>query len=272
VVSLIPGLVMASGDVGGDTGGMSEAGGSAAPGAGGLGVASRERVREVWRELMGAPSAFRAAGWVVAASPGDERRIGVVRLEDAVAVSAPAELVEVIGEVLAGSTVDLTDPGAVVELLGAAAPVAGVRGPAVLAYTDPGCFTPRPGPAVATVAAGDSGVVGLAAACGADDADESGITEMTSPLSVVQVDGQVVAACGYEVWCGELAQVGVLTHPRFRGRGLGAAVASATVAHALAAGLVAQWRARVTIAASRRIARSLGFVEVGRQLTVRLRR
>jgi GNAT superfamily N-acetyltransferase len=262
---------MASGDVGGDTGGMSEAGGLAALGAGGFRVASGERVRGVWRELMGAPSAFRTTGWVVAAVPGDERRIGMVRLEDAVAVSAPAELVEVIGEVVVGSAVDLTDPAAVVELLGPVAPVAGVRGPAVLAYADPGCFTPRPGPAVVTVAAGDAGVVGLAAACGADG-DESGITDKTSPLSVVRVGGQVAAACGYEVWRGELAQVGVLTHPRFRGRGLGAAVASATVAHALAAGLVVQWRARMTLTASRRIARSLGFVELGHQLTVRLRR
>jgi predicted GNAT family acetyltransferase len=115
-------------------------------------------------------------------------------------------------------------------------------------------------------------VVGLAADCGDDDADESGITEKPSPVSVVRVDGQVVAASGYEVWCGEVAHVGVLTHPRFRGRGLGAAVASATVAHALGAGLVAQWRARATNAASRRIARSLGFVEVGRQLSIRLQR
>jgi hypothetical protein len=211
---------MASGGAGGDTGEMSEAGGLAALGAGGFGAASGERVRGVWRELMGAPSAFRTAGWVVAAIPGNERRIGMVRLEDAVAVSAPAELVEVIGEVLAGSAADLTDPAAVVELLAPVAPVAGVRGPAVLAYADAGCFTPRPGPVVVTVAAGDVGVVGLAVACGAD-ADESGITGKTSQLAVVRVGGQVVAACGYEVWGGELAQVGVLTHPRFRGRGWG---------------------------------------------------
>lgn len=263
---------MASGVVGGDTGGMSEADGSAALGAGGLGVASWERVRGVWRELLGAPSAFRGAGCVVAAGRGDERRVGVVRLGDAVAVSAPAELVPVFREVAAAAAVvDLTDPGAVVELLGPVAAVAEVRGPAVLGYADAGCFKVRPDSGVATLAAGDASVVGLVAACGPEDAAETSITEMTSPVSVVRVDGQVVAAAGYEVWGGELAHVGVLTHPRFRGRGLGAAVASATVAHALASGLVVQWRARVTIVASRRIARSLGFVEVGRQLTVRLR-
>jgi GNAT superfamily N-acetyltransferase len=95
---------------------------------------------------------------------------------------------------------------------------------------------------------------------------------MTSPVSVIRAGGRVVAAAGYEVWGGELAQVGVLTDPRYRGRGLGTAVASAAVARAVGAGLVAQWRARPAIVGSRRIARTLGFVDVGWQLMVRLRR
>jgi GNAT superfamily N-acetyltransferase len=154
-------------------------------------------------------------------------------------------------------------------------PVAEVRGPAVLAYADAECFRPAAGAGcaeVATVGAGDPGVVGLMAACGGEDADESSITEMTSPLSVVRVDGRVVAAAGYEVWGGEVAQVGVLTDPRYRGRGLGTTVASAAVARAVRAALVAQWRARPAIVGSRRIARTLGFVDVGWQLAVRLGR
>jgi GNAT superfamily N-acetyltransferase len=241
----------------------------------GLAVASGERVRRVWRELTGAAAGFRGAGWVVAAGPGDQGRIVVVRLGDAGAVSAPAELAPAVREVVAGSLEDLTGPGAVVELLRTVVPVAGVRGPAVLAYADAGCCTPYEGAGVAEVAtlrAGDAGVVGLAAACGSDDADESSITEMTSPVSVIRADGRVVAAAGYEVWGGELAQVGVLTDPGYRGRGLGTAVAGAAVARAVAAGLVAQWRARPAIVGSRRIARTLGFVDLGWQLAVRLGR
>jgi GNAT superfamily N-acetyltransferase len=255
----------------GDTDGMDEVGWMDAAGVG-LEGASTERVRRVWRELTGAGAGFRTAGWVGAAGPGDEWRVSVVRLGDAGVVSVPGELVTAVGEVVAGAVVDLTEPGAVVELLGGVVPVVGVRGPAVLAYADVGCFKAGGGSGVATVDAGDAGVVGLAAACGGDDADECSITEMTLPLSVVRAGGQVVAASGYEVWHGELAQVGVLTHPRYRGRGLGTAVASAAVARALAAGLVAQWRARPVIAASRRIARTLGFVDVGRQLSLQLRR
>jgi GNAT superfamily N-acetyltransferase len=255
----------------GETGGMDEVEWTGSARAW-LERAAGERVRRVWRGVTGAVAAFREVGWVVAAWPDDGRRIGVVRLGDAGAVSAPAELLTAVGGAVAGSEVDLTDPQAVVELLGVVVDVAGVRGPAVLAYADSGCFRPLREAEVATVGAGDAGVVGLAAACGVDDADESSIARLTSPLSVIRAGGQVVAASGYEVWSGELAHVGVLTHPRHRGRGLGTAVAGAAVAHALTAGLVPQWRARATITASRRIARSLGFVEVGRQLSVQLRR
>jgi L-amino acid N-acyltransferase YncA len=231
-----------------------------------------ERVRRVWRELAGAPGGFRGAGWVVAAGPSGEGRVLVVRLGDAGVVSAPGELVPAVGEVVGGAPADLTEPEAVIEVLGTVVPVAGVRGPAVLAYADAGCFKPYQGAGVATVGAGDPGVVELAAASGGDDADESSITEMTSPVSVIRAGGRVVAAAGYEVWGGELAQVGVLTDPRYRGRGLGTAVASAAVARAVGAGLVAQWRARPAIVGSRRIARTLGFVDVGWQLMMRLRR
>ncbi|WP_437441411.1 GNAT family N-acetyltransferase [Streptomyces aureus] len=53
-----------------------------------------------------------------------------------------------------------------------------------------------------------------------------------------------------------------------RGRRLARHAGSAAVAHALAAGLLPQWRARPP--ASRRVARSLGFRELGSQLSVRL--
>lgn len=42
------------------------------------------------------------------------------------------------------------------------------------------------------------------------------------------------------------------------------------VRRSVAAGLVPQWRARTTLVASCRIARSLGFVELGRQTTYEL--
>lgn len=62
------------------------------------------------------------------------------------------------------------------------------------------------------------------------------------------------------------AHLSVLTAPAARGRGLARVTGSAAVAHALAAGLLPQWRARSL--ASRRVAAALGFTELGAQLSI----
>jgi GNAT superfamily N-acetyltransferase len=236
------------------------------PGA--LSSASYQRICHVWGELAGAPAALRGSGCTIVArqGPDEAARVSVVRLGAATAVVVPLAMVDRFDELVASQPgCDLTNPASVVELLG---PVARFLGPASLAYADGGCFQPR-GTAAATMLlpAGHDAVLDLAAACGLQDAGESGIARATAAVSVIQADGAVLAACGYEVWAAALAHIGVLTHPRWRGRGLAASVASAAVAQALEAGLVAQWRARCTLTASRRIARSLGFVELGRQLS-----
>jgi hypothetical protein len=229
--------------------------------------ASFERICRVWAEREGAPAAFRAPGRTLAARAGPDQagRISVVRLGDMSAVVVPPALLDRFTELLARQPDrDLTEPSSVLELVG---PVARFLGPASLAYADDRCFQPRAGRAAVMLPAGHDAVVDLTIACGPDDSAESGITGDSGPLWAIELDGRVVAACGYEVWGAALAQIGVLTHPRWRGQGLATRVASASVAHALEAGLIPQWRARCTLAASRRAARSLGFVELGRQLS-----
>ncbi|MEU8328544.1 GNAT family N-acetyltransferase [Micromonospora sp. NPDC048839] len=61
----------------------------------------------------------------------------------------------------------------------------------------------------------------------------------------------------------------VLTKPNERGRGLARAVASVAVADGLANHLLPQWRARPE--PSRRVARALGFRQLGAQLSIRIR-
>jgi predicted GNAT family acetyltransferase len=105
----------------------------------------------------------------------------------------------------------------------------------------------------------------LEATAGEADAREAGLGEAASPVFAVH-DGQaVMAAAGYGVWAGQAAHIGVLTAPARRGHGLAKAAGSAAAAHALAAGLLPQWRARVP--ASRRVAAALGFRELGVQLS-----
>jgi len=109
---------------------------------------------------------------------------------------------------------------------------------------------------------------GLEKLAGEEDTGEAGLEEITSPAFVVRQGGHVVAAAGYRVWPGRTAHISVLTAPAWRGRGLARTAGSATAAHALAADLLPQWRARVP--ASRRVALALGFRELGAQLSIEL--
>jgi len=91
---------------------------------------------------------------------------------------------------------------------------------------------------------------------------------LTSAVFAVCEHGQVVAAAGYRDWPCGTAHLSVLTAAAARGRGLARAAASAAVAHAIGEGKLPQWRARPE--ASRRIARALGFRELGSQVSIRL--
>ena len=162
---------------------------------------------------------------------------------------------------------DLTDPATVARVIG---PVEEFLGPATLAFLSPTSVDIRDNPRVTSVPAGHESVRHLAAACDPQDANESGILAVESSVAVWLVADRVVAASGYQRWHGELGHLSVLVDPAFRGRGLGTAVAARAAGQVLEAGLVPQWRARSTLLASRQIARTLGFVELGRQATYKL--
>ncbi|MEV4541235.1 GNAT family N-acetyltransferase [Micromonospora echinaurantiaca] len=115
---------------------------------------------------------------------------------------------------------------------------------------------------------GHPDVAGLLAEVPADDAAESGLGDITSDVFVVREDSRVVAAAGYRRWPGSVAHLAVLAGVRSRGRGLAGAAASAAVADALRDHLLPQWRARPE--ASRRLARRLGFRELGNQVSIRV--
>jgi GNAT superfamily N-acetyltransferase len=233
-----------------------------------------ERIRQGWRAELGAPAAFRGLGrhlhWQPTPDPAKGGWVWVVTLGDSTCVSlppnAPARLHDLQQRDL---DADLTDPATAARVLG---PVEEVVGPATLAFLDPTAVDVDDDPRVTSVPAGHPSLRYLAAACGPEDAEESGILAVESAVAVWQVAGRVVAASGYQVWHGHLGHLSVLVDPAFRGRGLGKAVAARAVGQVVQGGLVPQWRARSTLVASRQIARSLGFVELGRQATYRLPR
>jgi hypothetical protein len=225
------------------------------------------RARQVWTELAGVPVAFPAAGIAVVTS---ERSLlcppgwaGIVVLGNAGIATVPADGV---GAALA----DLPIAAATdVEQVRARLAPADTLGPATLAYLERPDFVPaQRTTTVETLPAGHAEIAGLMAGVSTEDAGECGLDEITSPAFVVREGAEVVAAAGYLRWPASVAHLGVLTGDRHRGRGLAGVVASAAVAPGLDDGLLPQWRARPP--ASRRVARRLGFRELGAQLSLRL--
>lgn len=228
------------------------------------------RARGLWEELAVAPVGFPVDGGVrVVVSPESAvcpaGWVGVVRLGGSAIVTAPSEDVAVrVRDAVAGLPVEaVVDAGAVRGVLS----VAQVLGPAALAYVSADGFRPvEPGAVVVGhLPGGHPDLRGLERLAWEEDAGEADLEGITSPAFVVRDGGRVVAAAGYRVWPGRAAHICVLTAPEWRGRGLARAVGSATAAHALGAGLLPQWRARLP--ASRRVALALGFRELGAQLS-----
>ncbi|WP_406634314.1 GNAT family N-acetyltransferase [Amycolatopsis sp. WGS_07] len=224
-----------------------------------------DRVRQLWLALAGVDGPFPGAGQArVLVSPGSKLGppgwVGVVALGEAVVVTVPSKRWQALG---AGriSAAEWTDPDRLRQVM----PIVEVLGPATLAYFD---GDPAGLDSTETVSPGHPDLEALLTSVPAEEADESGIAEITSPAAVLRRGRQVIAAAGYRRWPGEIAQLSVLTAPEQRGRGLARAVAGAAVAHAVANRLLPQWRARHD--ASRRVARALGFRELGVQVSTAL--
>lgn len=233
------------------------------------------RARTGWIALAGAPVEFRHGTPDVAVSPGS-------------LLCPPGWAAMVVLGGAAIATVAQEDWAAPVagmpavasrDAVGAFLPVAQWLGPATLAYLDEDEFRPVTGvpaerltrtPAVAGAPVQGGDLAALVAGVTPEEAGEAAIDEIDSEPFVVREGSRVVAAAGYQRWPGHVAHLCVLTAADARGRGLGRAAVSAAVRDALDHGLLPQWRAQVE--PSRRIARALGFRELGAQLSFRPQR
>jgi RimJ/RimL family protein N-acetyltransferase len=228
------------------------------------------RVRPIWEYL-----ARTAEGFTPAISVGVSPQsrlcptgwLGIVVVGDAVLATAPDDHTARLAQQALSDlpTARLADA----DLLSGRLPVAEVLGPAALAYLDAADFRPKPGDAVITPVDLDSpDFRQFLLSATTDDVGESGLQEITTPAFAVSEHGQIVAAAGYRDWPCGIAHLCVLTTSAARGRGLARAAASAAVAHAIEQARLPQWRARPQ--ASRRVARALGFLELGFQVSIRL--
>lgn len=233
-----------------------------------------DRARELWADLGGAGFAPHLR---VAVSPRSRMCppgwAGVVVIDGTVLVTAPdRETGRRIEQALSGVPADsltlltlLTDA----EVRSRQLPIAEMLGPTTLAYLDAAEFQPRPGGLTTTpLGLDDPALRPFLLAADPADLEESGLEELTTPAFTVQEHGQVVAAAGYRDWPCRTAHLCVLTAAAARSRGLAHATGSAAVAHAIENDRLPQWRARIE--ASRRVARALGFRELGAQVSFRL--
>lgn len=110
----------------------------------------------------------------------------------------------------------------------------------------------------------------LEALCPPDDVNEAGLASLDSVFVLLDDDAAPVAAAGFDEWNGIVAHMGALTAPNHRRLGAGATIAAIATSEALDAGLVPGWRSHEANSASRRLAGSLGYEEVGTQTTVLL--
>ncbi|GAA2067295.1 GNAT family N-acetyltransferase [Leifsonia soli] len=99
--------------------------------------------------------------------------------------------------------------------------------------------------------------------------EESGLANATRVFGLRE-HGKLAAATGLSAWMNEPSDVGVLTLPWARRRGYGQLVAAAAVNEAIALAGIARWRSLANNAASRSLARSLGFEDRGENIGIRL--
>jgi GNAT superfamily N-acetyltransferase len=237
------------------------------------------RARDLWTDIASTNVAFPSTGLTVVTSPTSKMCppgwLGLVILGEAAIATAPDdECAERARKLLADLSIAQLRSGEAVAR--ALAPTA-VLGPAALAYLAAEDFRPADSAALAAgrsieeLPADHEDLRALERLCSQRDTNEAGIDEITSPVFVIREaheDNAVIAASGHVGWPRNTAHLSVLTAPSARGRGLARATASAAVAHALAAGMLPQWRARVP--ESRSVARALGFSELGTQVSVQL--
>jgi GNAT superfamily N-acetyltransferase len=201
------------------------------------------QVRSAWASLAGldelrdlqvvvdAGSALCPRGWV-----------GLLSLDGTVTAVVPdAAQVPMAQAALAGQTpAQVTTAEVVVPRFGG---VAELLGPAALFYpTAPLSGSPRERQHV--VRAGPDGLGDLLHAAGAEDANESGLGDISALAFVIRDQVAIVAACGWQAWPARIAHLCALTRPAYRRQGLAQAVAAQAIDEAVAEGLLPQWRAR----------------------------
>ena len=194
------------------------------------------------------------------------------RRKDRVVVSAPQGWVERLQLILSGWDQErLMDPASLAEALGTDFDRA--IGPVFQGCLETAGFASRAAPQVrALVPADIDAIETFRMECGPPEWGSSGLDEAGSWRYAYLDHEKITAMAGYRSRNEEVGDPCILTHPRFRGCGRGAAVARAVVADAVSSGKLLLYQTLESNEASVRIAFSLGYQRYANHIAVRLKR
>ncbi len=215
----------------------------------------RARVQQHTGELSGAPGI-----WILVAG-------------GAPLISLPLDVVAPVSGIAQAWTVsDVLDVIALRAKLASVCPrpITKLIGPAWLAYGSSESLDLSNAPLALPISSPEA-IERLRSACDPAEWEHGGSEPSAAQnFGVVDSKGELLALAGYEIWNDSLAHISVITHPQHRGRGFGRAAVAHAAAHALSTGLLPQYRALAQNAASRSIAKRLGFVDYGFSVYFRL--
>lgn len=146
-----------------------------------------------------------------------------------------------------------------------------VIGPTFQGGAEPSDFRPFPAHPVRRLDVPDrSALERLLAACDLEQADHSGVTADEAALYGCHVGNELAAVAKGTLLSPFAVTPGVITHPRFRGRGCGRAAVSAVMQTAFKTGRVIVYQTLVANKPSVALALALGMHDYARHTAVRL--
>jgi len=217
-------------------------------------------------ELLAQPGAHLVAG---GARLRSRHGVYLGHIGDVVLVYCPDQLRSRAAAVIAA-----TPPGELFTARSCAA-IAGVPerhviGPSWHGFTDASHFTPACPPGGRRLDRDDPLLADLRAACGDDDWADSAMADPDGVAYGLEEDGRLAAAGNLTPFRGHPADIGLLTRPDARGRGLATRIAVQMICDALPTAGIVRYRALITNTPSLAIARSLGFAGCGQNLVARV--
>lgn len=184
---------------------------------------------------------------------------------EAAIASVPLACVEKIAELLS-MVLSGCSPDSFAKSL---APIASVViGPAYIGYA--AAVNPPKHPARSLMPGDASALRALQSACDPTEWEHGG-SASDGPASGVFDKDELVAVASYEVWGGSIAHISIITHPDFRGQGLGRSAVAHLAQRAIRSGLLPQYRTLESNVSSIRVAKALGFQQYATSMAVRLK-